>query len=335
MKKLLLASTALFVMGGAAYAQDISFSATIGAEFGNWDDGDGSTGDGTGLGGAANNWDWKAELKATMEGSSNGLSYGGSVTADADGGDVDFGEMWVSGGWGRLGFDENDYDEIGWDKVTGDLDTTDTAYVASGTTVLTGEGETDAGDVKYEGSFGDVDVVAVLDFDNTNYHFVSADYSGNGFSAGVESVNDLDDSNLVTVSASADVGNFTIGGEAASDDSWEVFASTSFNDINAKVTLEDDDTVTVNLDGSAGAVDWALEVDSDSEYEASLSTSFGDTSVDVEYDSNANYFSGNEYDSDDAVAMIMISHSVGNIEVYGMANDNSDAEVGFKSTFDF
>ncbi len=335
MKKLLLASTALIMMGGASYAQDISFSATVGAEFGNWDGGDGTTGDGTGLGGAANGWDWTSAMTATLEGSSGGMTYGGSVTVDADGSDTDFGEMWIAGGFGRLGFDENDYGEIGWDTLTGEVDTTDPCYSAGGTAVCVGAGVTDAGDVKYTGSFGGVDVAAVLDTDNSAYYFVSAAYSGSGFSVGLESVNDFDDSDLTTLNASFDAGNFTIGGEVATDDSYEVYVSTNFNGIGAKVAVDDADVVTVNLDGMAGALDWALEVDSDSEYNLALGTSFGDTSIDVMLDSNNNYFADNEYSSDDAQALVKISHSVGNLEVYAMANDNDDSAIGFEAGFDF
>jgi len=309
MKKLLLASSALVVMGGAAFAQDISFTASAGVTAGNWD-------------GASDNVTFSTDLVASAEHSAGGLTFGGSVEVNGEvamdhtGNTTDTGVsinmLYVSGNFGKLEFAPDEWD-VSADEV---------------------------GDLRYTGSFGDVALEAIYDMQNDEY-LLGANYSGNGFNVGLEHVNDgLNPAGTVnTLSADVDLGGYTIGGSFADDNSWDVFASTEFNGIMVKGTYDDADVFGLELSGSTGGVDWSADADSTGTGGASVSTSFGDTTVSLSYDGSAYNSTG-----DDAMVVARVEHTVGNITLHAQANqivggptivNNSEYEVGAEASFDF
>ena len=72
MKKLILMTSALTLIGGAAIAQDISVGGTASLTYGNW---------GTGDGGMAG-FDFETEVVLGLEGSSGDFTYGAELTLE-------------------------------------------------------------------------------------------------------------------------------------------------------------------------------------------------------------------------------------------------------------
>lgn len=302
MKKLILMTSALTLVGGTAFAAahgggDISFTASAGVTAGNWD-------------GASDNLTFDAGLTAALETGAAGLTVGaevsvdGEVVMDSTGNTTDnsvgFDMLYVSGDFGKITFMPDE-----WDVVSDEV-----------------------GDIQYTGSFGDVSVEAIHDFQGDEW-LASLNYAGDGFNVGVETRSD----ELTTLSADVDLGGYTVGGSIDTDEAWDIFASTDFNGISVTGTYDSDEVFTLDLAGSAGSVDWAASADTNGIGSASLSTSFGDTSVSLSYDHEGGNDTG-----DDARTIARVEHAIGNVTLHAQVNDagaDGEYEVGASASFDF
>jgi hypothetical protein len=300
MKKLILMTSALTLVGGTAFAGahgggEVSISAEASVAFGNWDDAAGPN--------ATAAMSYGTSVTATLEGSAGDVSYGGSLTIeDAD--NVELGEIWISTSVGKFMFDQDTYN----------------ADIA----------ESEGGDIAYNGSFGDITLDVVVDAD-TQAWLVGASTALSGINAGVK----FDSTNAWEVSADTTVGAVTVGATFDDTNAWEVTASTSVSGLDISASFDDTSAWDVTVGGTAGAVAWEATVDSNSEYAASATATFGDTAVEVAYDSDANYDDAGSYDSDDAVFQASVTHTVGGLVLHAMVNDNQDYEVGATASFSF
>jgi hypothetical protein len=287
MKKLLLASSALVVMGGAAYAQDISVSAEAGVAYGDWD-------------GAAAGFTYTAEVTFGLEGSAGDVTYGGEVTVDGVGDEATAGVFYVGTGYGKFSFGADEFDET----------------------------DAEEGDVKYEGDWGTLGVVAVADVDGDE-QFVEVSTSLGDTDVAV-SWDNVAGSAVTTLSLDTTLGGFGVGGSFDSESAWDIYASTDMGGVGIKVTYDSDEVAGIELDGEAGSVTWGLSYNTDEETTADLSAAFGDTTVTIAHDSTNAGGTG-----DDAENIITIEHVVGNLTMHAQANSEGETEIGATATFDF
>ena len=155
MKKLILMTSALTLIGGAAIAQDISVGGTASLTYGNW---------GTGDGGMAG-FDFETEVVLGLEGSSGDFTYGAELTLEngANGASVAQGVIWIATGFGKFSFGEDAFDEL---SATKDVDVEPDINGVKADINGVQEEDIEYGDFKYEGTFGDIDVTLVADTEN-------------------------------------------------------------------------------------------------------------------------------------------------------------------------
>ena len=269
MKKLILMTSALTLIGGAAIAQDISVGATASLTYGNW---------GTGGGGTAE-FDFGTEVVLGLEGSSGDFTYGAELTLE-NGESVAQGVIWIAAGFGKFSFGEDAFDELSAD-VTIEPDVNGVIE----------EGK-DYGDFKYEGTFGDIDVTLVADTENgatpgdEAIPVGSADwwamlgYSGDGFKLGLET----DSTDFYEVSFSFDTGDFTIGGSVDDSDFWEAYVSATMGIADVTLTTDSAEVHSIAVSGAMGDVSWSAEADTGEARAASINWSMGAVSVGLAWD---------------------------------------------------
>lgn len=244
MKKLILMTSALTLVGGTAFAGahgggEISFGAEASVAYGNWD-------------GAALGMSYGTSLTATFEGSAGDVSYGGSLTIE-DANTVGLGEIWVSTSVGKFSFDQDTYN----------------ADIA----------ESELGDIAYNGSFGDITLDVVVDAD-TQAWLVGASTAMGGVNASVK----FDSTNAWKVAADTTVGGVTVGASFDDTNAWEVTAETTVGGLDVNASYDSASAWSVGVGGTAGAVTWDAGYNSASEISVSASMDFGDTSVSVAFD---------------------------------------------------
>lgn len=340
MKKLILMTSALTLVGGSAFAAahggEIDITAEVGVSFGTWEyveDNNGASP--STVNSEAASFDTSATL--ALEGSSGGLTYGGELTVEAsdDPADhVDLGLIYFSGGFGKFEFLEDE-----WDTTDDEL-----------------------GDARYTNAMNGFDVELILNLagmgSEAGQGRLGLGFDGGNFTAGV--VYDTDET--YEVSADFTTGGVTVGGSyaddtgnssgALEDTEYSIFASTTVGgvDVKATYTMEmdedplnpgstiDTDSYEVEASGSAAGVDWSVLSDDQGEGEASLSTSFGDTTVAFTYvhDGGAVTSSGRyngEDTGEDARAVLSVEQAIGNVTLGVKANDAEEYEVSATATF--
>ena len=298
MKKLILMTSALTLIGGAAIAQDISVGATASLTYGNWE---------TGGGGTAG-FDFGTEVVLGLEGSSGDFTYGAELTLE-NGEQVSQGVIWIATGFGKFSFGEDAFDELSATRTkTGTTIVRDEVSFTIPDADINGveEEDNDYGDFKYEGTFGDIDVTLVVDTENGNTPGTlvadteidatpeelipgnSADwwamlgYSGDGFSLGLET----DSTDFYKVSFSFDTGDFTVGGSVDDSDFWEAYVSATMDIADVTLTTDSAELHSIAVSGAMGDVSWSAEADTGEARAASINWSMGAVSVGLAWDND-------------------------------------------------
>jgi hypothetical protein len=300
MKKLILMTSALVLVGGAASAA-ITLDAEATLTYGNWD----AT--------APAHFDQGTTLNATLEETTaSGITYGASLTIE-DLNSVTQGVFWVSGGFGKFSFGVDEFDAVASNLGN------------------------DSGDIQYEYSSGAITATLtaeaglgneIADADvTTNDWDLALAYAGGSWNLGLET----DSTGWTEVTADTTIGNFMVGGAVDNASVWDVWASTKFGAINAKLTYNSATTTGIELDGMAGNVDWALTWNTLSEITASLDTTIGDVTLGVAYDSTNAGGTG-----DDAVTVVTFEYAAGDMLTLGLkANDVNEYEASVTAGFSF
>ncbi len=298
MKKLILMTSALTLVGGTAFAAshaggEIDISAEVSVTYGDWDARAGGEG-----------FDFSTSLTAALEGTSGGVTYGGSITvenADTVADAVTLDIIYFSGGFGKFSFAQDE-----WDVITDEV-----------------------GDVQYEGTFGDISTTLTADADSDEW-LAEFGYAGAGFNLGLTT----DSDSLTELSADVEVGNFTIGASADTDEAWGLWVATDLGGINTKVTYDVDaagmDVTGLEIGGSTGDVTWELTANTDDETTADISVAFGDASVTIAHDSTNAGGTG-----DDAENVLMFEYGMNNLTFHVNVNDADEYEVGATAGFNF
>ena len=280
MKKLILMTSALTLIGGAAIAQDISVGGTASLTYGNWGTGDGGTA----------GFDFGTEVVLGLEGSSGDFTYGAELTLENDA-RVSQGVIWIATGFSKFSFGEDAFDELSADvDVDVEVDINGVFADINGVEV---EGK-DYGDFKYEGTFGDIDVTLVADTENgatpgdgaipgdSADWWAMLGYSGDGFSLGLET----DSTDSYEVSFSFDTGDFTIGGSVDDSDFWEAYVSTTMGIADVTLTTDRAELHSIAVSGAMGDVSWSAEADTGEARAASINWSMGAVSVGLAWDND-------------------------------------------------
>ncbi|MEE9427033.1 MAG: porin [Paracoccaceae bacterium] len=322
MKKLILLTSALTLIGGAAVAE-ITVSGEASVSYGNWET----------AAGTAAVFDLDSELTFGLEETtSGGLTYGAEITIDGDAGTVGNGVFWVSGGFGKVSFGIDEFDELNADEVAVNLDINGV------------QKDHDYGDVKYEGDFGSVSVTLVADARlgdtpsvPTTVAATDPDwdlglaYAGGGYTLGL----DTDSNNDWKVSASVDVGNFTIAASFEHDNDWDLSAKAAFGGINVKLSADESAEYGIALDGTSGDVAWAVATNTSSETSASIDYTMGDLSVGLAYDNDDAGFAGVADRGDEADLILTLGYSMDALDFELKFNDVNEYELSVTAGFTF
>jgi len=327
MKKLILMTSALTLVGGAAFA-DITVSAKSTVTYGNW---------GTAAGSAAA-FDFGTKVTLKLEQTAGDLTYGGELTVE-DGKATAQGVIWVSGGWGKVSFGIDEFGALNawdgsYDKVNGQ------------------KNKNDYGDVKYAGDFGNVSVTLVADA-GLGWVPVTAPtwdlvlgYKAGSVDLGLET----DSTGWAEVKASYAMGSFTVGAAIDNASAWDVWAKTSFSGINAKLTYDSASVTGVELDGSAGDVKWAVSGDTGGAAAASIDYTMGALSIGIAYDNGDAGSAAAPVDptgvsaggtgivdrGDEADLQLTVGYKVSdNLSFEIKANDVSEYEISMSAGFTF
>ena len=324
MKKLILMTSALTLIGGAA-AAEITIGANASLSYGNWNTGGGDA-----------DFDWATELTADFEESAGGVTYGASLSfeVDADGGtdddlSGDDGIIYISTDYGKLSFGVNEFDELEAETDTAP-DTSDPV-------------EDDAlGDIKFEYAMGDFSATVVADIDGVGdpattpadaaEWIVILGYTTGPLTIGLET----DSLEFTELALDYDAGSFGVGATVDTDDGWEVRASTTFGGVNAALAFDDGDVATLNLDGTSGDVAWALEVDTDENIEASITYSMDPITVGLAYNDEVTDAPDGLEDGDEADLILTVDYAVTDLlSVNAKLNDADEYEIGVSMGFVF
>lgn len=264
MKKLILMTSALTLVGGSAFAAahgggEISIGAEASVAYGNWD-------------GAALGLSYGTSVTATLEGSAGDVSYGGSLTIeDAD--TVTSGIIWINTSIGKFTFDKYLDEEF------------DADVAGSGTA-----------DINYDGSFGDFGVNVGVD-SMTQAWLIAVSTSMGGVNATAK----FDSTNAWEISGDTTVGNVTVGATFDDASAWEVTAETTVSGLDVNASYDSASAWEVGVGGTSGAVTWDASYNSASEVAVNAEMGFGDTTVSIAYD-QAN--AGGTGDDAEVVAMV-------------------------------
>ena len=318
MKKLILTTSALTLMGTAAMA-DITLGGEASVKYSNW---------GTAAGTAAS-FSFDTKLTATLEQTAGDLTYGAKVTVDADAGTVSDGVIYVSGGFGKVSFGIDEFDETSED-IDGALD-------INGATA-----KEKLGDVKYEGTFGAVSATLVADAGLGNMPTptgpawdLGLKYKGGSFNASL----DTDSTNAWKLAADTTFGNYTVGASVNDSNAIGLWVKTSFGGVNAKLTADDVTGSAVYglaLDGKAGMLGWELSGDSSNAVAAKVSYDADPWSVSLAYDNDDAGTVGVKDRGDAADIILTVGYKVNdNLKFEMKANDVSEYEIKMTAGFTF
>jgi hypothetical protein len=307
MKKLILMTSALTLIGGAA-AAEITIGAETTLSYGNWDTMNGDA-----------EFNHETTVTFGLEETTNGVTYGGEIEITAESienEDEDFSgshaSLFVSGDFGKFEYGQDDFDEI------------------------EDANEDEAGDIKYSYSMGDFTVSVVADVEGAHTDplldaerdwVVNLGYTTGAVTLGLES--DSEEYSEATVDY--DGGSFIAGAAFDTDDAWDVYVGTSFGDINAKLTYDSEEVAGIEVDGTAGDVSWAVSYNTDEELEASFDYTSGDLSIGVAHDStNAGGF------GDDAETILTVGYAFGDMaSAEVLVNDQEEYELSVTLGFEF
>lgn len=331
MKKLILMTSALTLVGGAAVAEiTVGGEATV--SYGNWETGT-----------AANaTFGFDTEITLDMEETTaSGLTYGASLTLE-NGNSVSQGVIYVGGGFGKVSFGIDEFDELEGDDLSQPLD-------------VNGALEEEAyGDVKYEGTFGDVTASLVADAglgvttDGATVAATSADwilnlgYDGGNFNASLET----DSTNFWEIGVGATVGSFDLGATFDDASAWEVTVGTSFGGVNVELSHDDAGDTGIDLDGEAGDVAWAVGYNTNGDTTGSINYTMGAVSVGLAYDNDdagcvngggacASTTNGEDY-GDAADVILTLGYAASDMLSFEfLANDQSEYELSMTAGFTF
>ena len=270
MKKVLFATTALIATAGVALANDnIAMSGS--AEFGIASEAGGATQ-------AYSN----ANIKFTMSGETdNGLSFGTSVDASAgkqdyDPGDFEFdgaesgqfglGAIFISGAGLTVSFDADDIDDAYDDDNHHDMKIAYTAGPLSAAVTYDVDSSA-ATSFSYDLGFSSNGLsLGVTGNDADEEQSLTAGYEIDSLSVGIEYDLAGADDAVTTLSLGYAMDGLSLGLDVATDDTWEVSASTTMGAITAGVVVENDNayeiTGSYNLGGGASLIAGINDADS-------------------------------------------------------------------------
>ena len=206
-------------------------------------------------------------------------------------------------------------------------------------------GGNDAGDIKYEGTFGAVSVTLVSEAGMGNAPAgatwdLGLGYTGSSFNASL----DTDSTGDWDLAADTTFGNFTVGAAVDEASVIDLWASTTFGAINAKITADDVTGTAVyglELDGTSGAIGWELSGDTANAVAAKVSYTADPWTVSLAYDNDdagttAGGGLGVADRGDEADTILTIGYKASeHLDFEIKANDVSEYEISMTAGFTF
>ena len=308
MKKVLLTTTALMMLGGVATAGSSSMSGSIALTYGAW-------GTGTSPGG---NDAWTSEADLDVAASSDSGSLSMSGTLELDEGGADAGAVTVSTGGFSLTYDENAIGALalapsggdGEDDDYGDFSLSYTAGSLSATYV--GDQATDDSSLAVSYTAGSLTLSMIM-LDETD---------GAGGTTGVEKT---------TMGATYTTGPYTIAVSAddQDDQDWDASVAMASGDTTITIAADEAEVMSVAVDYAAGDI----KASAIQEFNEGDATTFGLGYTAGAVSFGAAYDSGNSGYGSEAEMVVSASYTDGDVSVSAQANDQDESEVTISFSF--
>jgi hypothetical protein len=290
MKKLILMTSALTLVGGVAFAGSHSGDFTVTGEAfatqGNWDD-------------SSVDLRFGFEVVFAAERTAGGLTTNAELTVADTGnseGTISEGTISIAGGFGKFAFASDEWDT--------DSD--------------------DDGDMQYTGSFGGADVSATVDSADQSYLLTLGVMLG-GADVGLEYDSTGAAEIAVDVASGGSLGAIGAGGSyQTSGSTWDVYVETDFSGMTARATYDSASVAGIELSGSQGGTDWSASTNTTGATAAEIATTFGDTKVSALWDSTIASGTG----GGDAQWWLRIEHAVDMVTLHAQVNEAGESEVG-------
>jgi hypothetical protein len=304
MKKVLLTTTALMMLGGVATAGDMSMSGSISLSYGAWGEGDDAAG--------ADAWTSEADLNVAASSSSGSISMSGTLEIDEDG-NPSTGPVSLSSGGFSLVYDANAIDGI---------DNPD------GTTGI----EDNYGDYSVSYTAGSLTATYVGDHETAD-SMMSVSYTAGALTLGMVMEDETeggDDGETTTTSASYVTGPYTVSLSADDADGWDASVAMASGDTTVTVAADEAEVMSVAVAYTAGD----MSITASQEFNEGDDTAFGLNYTAGALTFGAAYDTGNAGDfGSEAETVVTVGYTDGDVSISGQANDQDEMEVSVSFAF--
>ena len=316
MKKVLLTTTALMMLGGVATAGSSSMSGSIALTYGAW---------GTGTDDGGNDaWTSEADLDVAASSDSGSISMSGTLEIDEDSNPTT-GPVTISSGALTFTYDKNDLGALAMAPTVGDGEDDNygdysVAFAAGGIGVTyTKDQETSDNAVAVSYTAGALSL-SLTALDETNG-------AGTGYAAG---------SQKTTIGATYVTGPYTIAisGDDQTDQDWDASVAMASGDTTITVAADETEMMSVGISYSAGNMtvgarqEFNNPTGTDDETEFNLSYTEGSLTFGAAYDSGQNGSYG-----DEAELVISAGYTDGDVTVAAKGTDQDEMEVSVTFAF--
>jgi hypothetical protein len=309
MKKVLLTTTALMMLGGVATAGSSSMSGSIALTYGAW-------GTGTSTGGN-DAWTSEADLDVAASSDSGSISMSGTLELDEDGNPAT-GPVTISTGGFSLVYDANAIGALalapaggdGEDDDYGDFSLSYSAGSLSATYV--GDQATDDSSLAVSYTAGSLTLSMTM-LDETD---------GAGGTTGVEKT---------TMGATYTTGPYTIAVSAddQTDQDWDASVAMASGDTTITIAADEAEVMSVAVAYAAGDI----TASASQEFNEGDATTFGLGYTAGAVTFGAAYDSGNSGYGSEAEMVVSASYTDGDVSVSAQANSQDESEVTVSFSF--
>ena len=303
MKKVLLTTTALMMLGGVATAGSSSMSGSISLTYGAWGEGTVRGGDDV--------WTSEADLDVAATSDSGSISMSGTLEIDEGG--TDAGPVTISIGTMSLTYDTDGIGGIANPGADGEDD--------------------DYGDYSVSYTAGTLSATYVGD-EGTDDSSVALSYTAGSLTLGITAVDETeagDDGETTTMSATYTTGPYTVAVSAddADDQNWDASVAMASGDITTTIAADEAEVMSVSIAYAAGD----MTASASQEFNEGDGTTFGLGYTSGAMTFGAAYDSGNTGFGSQAELVVNATYTDGDVTVSGQANGQDELEVAVSFSF--
>ena len=308
MKKVLLTTTALMMLGGVATAGSSSMSGSISLTYGAW-------GTGTQSGGA-DAWTSEADLDVAASSDSGAISMSGTLELDEDGPDA--GAVTIGTGSFSLTYDQNAIGALALAPAGGD-----------------GEDD-DYGDYSVSYSAGSLSATYVGD-EATDDSSMAVSYTAGALTLTMTALDETEGAGgttgieKTTIGATYATGPYTIAVSAddQADQDWDASVAMVSGDTTVTISADEAEVMKVAVSYAAGDI----TASASQEFNEGDATTFGLGYTSGAMTFGAAYDSGNSGFGSEAEMVVDATYTDGDVSISAQANDQDETEITVSFSF--